>query len=100
MSYLINKLKQSSFAENAIRPFYRAAVYSRRRKQALELLEGVNAQTEKTLWYCGDPRHANLGDIAQKLCILDWAKTFSPLMRLCAFQVSVSNTPEKKQYRI
>lgn len=78
MSYLINKLKQSSFAENAIRPFYRAAVYSRRRKQALELLEGVNAQTEKTLWYCGDPRHANLGDIAQKLCILDWAKTFFP----------------------
>lgn len=78
MSYLINKLKQSPFADKAIRPIYRAAVHSQRRKQAIELLKGVNAQTEKTLWYCGDPLHANLGDIAQKLCILDWAKTFFP----------------------
>ena len=78
MSYLTNILKQSPFADKAIRPIYRAAVYPQRRKQALELLKGVKAQTEKTLWYCGDPQHANLGDIAQKLCILDWARTFFP----------------------
>ena len=78
MSYISNKLKRLSVVDRVVRPAYTAAVFPFRRKKALEYLAEVPAVRGKTIWYCGTPIHANLGDIAQKLCILDWLNEFFP----------------------
>lgn len=79
MSEIGNKLKRIGFVDRFVRPLYRAAVYPSRRSAALRYLSDMPATKQgKTVWYCGTPIHANLGDIAQKLCILDWIAEFFP----------------------
>lgn len=76
MSYIASKIKRLSLIDRFVRPLYLAAVFPVRRYRALRYLAEVSPISGKTIWYCGTPIHANLGDIAQKLCILDWIDEF------------------------
>lgn len=78
MSYISSKIKRFRLVDRFVRPLYAAAVFPSRRKEALRYLAGVSPVRGKTIWYCGTPIHANLGDIAQKICIIDWISDFFP----------------------
>lgn len=78
MSNISTKLKRLSLVDRFVRPLYATAVFPLRRRRALQYLAEVSPASGKTIWYCGTPIHSNLGDIAQKLCILDWIAEFFP----------------------